>query len=90
MLVGVAGFEPAAPASRRQCSTRLSYTPKIFISFNRLRENRLHGIGPVGVARVRRLTRKRLTINGFFVVGRALSLIDSARKVLANRILSRY
>ena len=26
-LVGVAGFEPAAPASRRQCSTKLSYTP---------------------------------------------------------------
>ena len=28
-LVGVAGFEPAAPASRRQCSTRLSYTPPL-------------------------------------------------------------
>jgi hypothetical protein len=27
-LVGVIGFEPTAPASRRQCSTRLSYTPK--------------------------------------------------------------
>ena len=27
-LVGVRGFEPPAPASRRQCSTRLSYTPK--------------------------------------------------------------
>ena len=27
-LVGVRGFEPRAPASRRQCSTRLSYTPK--------------------------------------------------------------
>src|SRR5262249_46591309 len=26
-LVGVRGFEPPAPASRRQCSTRLSYTP---------------------------------------------------------------
>ncbi len=26
-LVGVSGFEPPAPASRRQCSTRLSYTP---------------------------------------------------------------
>ena len=26
-MVGVAGFEPAAPASRRQCSTKLSYTP---------------------------------------------------------------
>ena len=26
-MVGVAGFEPATPASRRQCSTRLSYTP---------------------------------------------------------------
>ena len=26
-VVGVTGFEPAAPASRRQCSTRLSYTP---------------------------------------------------------------
>ncbi len=26
-VVGVAGFEPAAPASRRRCSTRLSYTP---------------------------------------------------------------
>src|SRR5438552_16966351 len=26
-MVGVTGFEPAAPASRTQCSTRLSYTP---------------------------------------------------------------
>ena len=25
-LVGVIGFEPTAPASRTQCSTRLSYT----------------------------------------------------------------
>ncbi len=27
LLVGVRGFEPPTPASRRQCSTRLSYTP---------------------------------------------------------------
>ena len=26
-MVGVRGFEPPAPASRRQCSTGLSYTP---------------------------------------------------------------
>ncbi len=26
-MVGVRGFEPPAPASRRRCSTRLSYTP---------------------------------------------------------------
>ena len=26
-LVGVPGFEPGAPASRRRCSTKLSYTP---------------------------------------------------------------
>ncbi len=26
-MVGVSGFEPPAPASRRRCSTRLSYTP---------------------------------------------------------------
>ncbi len=26
-VVGVRGFEPPAPASRTQCSTRLSYTP---------------------------------------------------------------
>src|SRR5271156_1070818 len=26
-LVGVAGFEPAAPSSRTRCSTRLSHTP---------------------------------------------------------------
>jgi hypothetical protein len=29
LLVGVAGFEPTTPASRRQCSTRLSYTPTV-------------------------------------------------------------
>ncbi len=28
-MVGVSGFEPPAPASRRQCSTRLSYTPAV-------------------------------------------------------------
>ncbi len=27
MMVGKRGFEPPAPASRRQCSTRLSYSP---------------------------------------------------------------
>jgi hypothetical protein len=26
-MVGVAGFEPATPASRTQCSTGLSHTP---------------------------------------------------------------
>ncbi len=26
---GVRGFEPPTPASRRQCSTRLSYTPTV-------------------------------------------------------------
>lgn len=26
-MVGVTGIEPATPASRRQCSTSLSYTP---------------------------------------------------------------
>ncbi len=29
LLVGVRGFEPPTPASRRQCSTRLSYTPTL-------------------------------------------------------------
>ena len=28
-LVGVTGFEPTTPASRRQCSTKLSYTPTL-------------------------------------------------------------
>ncbi len=28
-MVGVRGFEPPAPASRTQCSTRLSYTPTL-------------------------------------------------------------
>lgn len=27
LMVGVAGFEPATPASRTQCSTGLSHTP---------------------------------------------------------------
>ena len=30
-MVGVGGFEPPAPASRRQCSTRLSYTPPTWV-----------------------------------------------------------
>src|ERR1700746_3988173 len=29
-LVGVRGFEPPAPASRKRCSTRLSYTPAVW------------------------------------------------------------
>lgn len=28
IVVGVTGLEPATPASRRRCSTRLSYTPR--------------------------------------------------------------
>ena len=34
MMVGVRGFEPPAPASRRQCSTRLSYTPIPCVVYN--------------------------------------------------------
>ena len=30
-LVGERGFEPPAPASRRQCSTRLSYSPTVSV-----------------------------------------------------------
>ena len=29
-MVGARGFEPPAPASRRRCSTRLSYAPTFF------------------------------------------------------------
>ena len=32
-MVGVRGFEPPAPASRKQCSTGLSYTPSV-VDFN--------------------------------------------------------
>jgi hypothetical protein len=41
-LVGVRGFEPPAPASRTQCSTRLSYTPT---KGSRLASSRLRGKG---------------------------------------------
>src|SRR5215218_3674765 len=37
-VVGERGFEPPAPASRRQCSTRLSYSPTEIRSLVRLRE----------------------------------------------------
>ena len=33
-MVGVSGFEPPAPASRRRCSTRLSYTPTVGARYN--------------------------------------------------------
>ncbi len=36
-LVGVRGFEPPAPASRTQCSTRLSYTPTVRAAIARAR-----------------------------------------------------
>jgi hypothetical protein len=32
LLVGAAGFEPAAPCSQSRCSTRLSYAPTRWIS----------------------------------------------------------
>ena len=32
-VVGERGFEPPAPASRTQCSTRLSYSPTLFTFF---------------------------------------------------------
>ena len=43
-LVGVRGFEPPAPASRTQCSTRLSYSPL----------GSRAAFGPRCIARVRR------------------------------------
>src|SRR3954464_15502007 len=39
-LVGVRGFEPPAPASRTQCSTRLSYTPTEVAAYSPPREGR--------------------------------------------------
>ncbi len=35
-MVGVRGFEPPAPASRRRCSTKLSYTPTNLIPMRAL------------------------------------------------------
>src|SRR3954471_22362737 len=35
MMVGVAGFEPATPASRTQCSTGLSHTPTKEAAYSR-------------------------------------------------------
>jgi ribosomal protein S12 len=60
LLVGVAGFEPAAPASRRQCSTRLSYTPNRVQSYiasglwarGKIREGHVVGLRPAGMALV--------------------------------------
>ena len=43
-MVGVTGFEPATPASRTQCSTRLSYTPTC-----REKRRGKHNIGGSGV-----------------------------------------
>ncbi len=45
-MVGVRGFEPPAPASRRQCSTKLSYTPTVFKLYA-LRRNPLEPPRPV-------------------------------------------
>ena len=45
-MVGVSGFEPPAPASRRQCSTRLSYTP----TFGRDRRRRGAARGSASIA----------------------------------------
>ena len=39
-LVGVRGFEPPAPASRKQCSTRLSYTPPTGASYSEKRASK--------------------------------------------------
>ena len=39
-MIGVTGFEPATPASRRQCSTKLSYTPSFRVAYERSIRNR--------------------------------------------------
>ena len=52
-LVGVAGFEPATPASRTQCSTGLSHTPTknaaYSLGFRRPQEAELRKLIPVNV-----------------------------------------
>src|SRR5436305_12155119 len=47
MMVGERGFEPPAPASRRQCSTRLSYSPTGTRTSAREPRPRLDRRGPV-------------------------------------------
>ena len=65
-LVGERGFEPPAPASRRQCSTRLSYSPTGSPPVSRRRGRaRVYGLN-VGVASAQ--SRR---------IGPALSLADA-------------
>ena len=53
-LVGVRGFEPPTPASRRQCSTKLSYTPTVRM---RITERKRLWQGQQGIAAEDSLTR---------------------------------
>ena len=67
-MVGVRGFEPPTPASRRQCSTKLSYTPigSITIAHNEM----LYDVNPRVIL---------LAIIGFMV---ALAMFLSRRLIL--------
>ena len=51
-MVGVRGFEPPTPASRTQCSTRLSHTPTCPDDASAVRGSGLIAIGPVGGKRL--------------------------------------
>ena len=50
-MVGVTGFEPATPASRTQCSARLSYTP--FPAVGEWEPRRFYSIGCPAAKRAR-------------------------------------
>src|SRR5216684_8664870 len=74
LLVGVAGFEPATPASRTQCSTGLSHTPRrtrlIALGFAHRKKPNLRTPNPVNVA----LTTQILPASEAAVAAAACSL----------------
>src|SRR3954470_3235898 len=71
-LVGVAGFEPATPASRTQCSTGLSHTPTKNAAYS-LRLN------PPQEAELRNLFPVNLSLKTAFLPAGAVAIASAAQ-----------
>src|SRR5206468_12226069 len=72
ILVGVAGFEPATPASRTQCSTGLSHTPTWNAAYSLQH-------GPPQEAELRILFPVNLSLKTAFLPAGAAAVASAAR-----------
>ena len=80
-MVGVAGFEPATPASRKQCSTGLSHTPTETAAYNL-------ALSPPQEAELRNFILVNPTLDTSILPADEAAVAAAARTLAAGRLVA--